>query len=165
VLYSPFNPAIKRIYERHPNVQMVPFRLKVKTLDIGALYTLMAVDEKSTMPLYMATVEAILRDMVTRSFDGSLDYSEFTWRLAKEKFDATQSNMLQMRMNLLDSFLDLDNKAPMPDFKPGGITIVDLSDPFLTSSTACVLFKLGLEQFLQSSAPGKMIALDEAHKV
>lgn len=165
VLYSPSNPAIKRIYERYTNVQMVPFRLKAKTLDIGALHTLMAVDEKSTMPLYMATVEAILRDMVTRSVDGSLDYSEFKRRLAKEKFDATQSNMLQMRMNLLDSFLDLDNKAPMPDFKPGGITIIDLSDPFLIPSTACVLFKLGLEQFLQSSAPGKMIALDEAHKV
>jgi hypothetical protein len=165
VLYSPSNPAIKRIYERHPNVQMVPFRLKAKTLDIGALHTLMAVDEKSNMPLYMVTVEAILRDMATRSFDGSLDYTEFKRRLAREKFDATQSTMLQMRMNLLDSFLDLDNKASMPDFKPGRITIIDLSDPFLTPSTACILFKLGLEQFLQSSAPGKTIVLDEAHKV
>ena len=165
VLYSPSNPAIKRAYERVPNVRMVPFRLKAKTLDIGALHTLMAIDEKSTMPLYMVTVEAILRDMATRSFDGSLDYSEFKRRLAKEKFDATQSCMLQMRMNLLDSFLDLDNKSPMPDFKPGEITIIDLSDPFLTPSTACILFKLGLEQFLQSNAPGKLIVLDEAHKV
>ena len=117
------------------------------------------------MPLYMVTVEAILRDMATWSFDGSLDYSEFKRRLAKEKFDATQSCMLQMRMNLLDSFLDLDNKAPIPDFKPGEITIIDLLDPFLTPSMACILFKLGLEQFLQSNAPGKLIVLDEAHKV
>jgi hypothetical protein len=165
VLYSPSNPAIKRMYERLPNVQMVPFHLKSKTLDIGALHTLMAVDEKSTMPLYMATVEAILRDIASRSADGSLDYLEFKRRLAKEKFDSTQTNMLSMRMNLLESFLDLKGTAPVPDFKPGEVTIIDLSDPFLTPSTACILFKLGLEHFLQSRAPGKMVVLDEAHKV
>ncbi|KAJ4373674.1 hypothetical protein N0V86_007817 [Didymella sp. IMI 355093] len=164
VLYSPSNPAIKRMYERLPNVQMVPFRLKTRTLDIGALHTLMAVDEKSTMPLYMATVEAVLREIASRSADGSLDYLEFKRRLAKEKFDSTQKNMLSMRMNLLESFLDLESTAPVPDFKPGEVTIIDLSDPFLTPSTACILFKLGLEQFLQSKAPGKMVVLDEAHK-
>ncbi|KAF1928308.1 uncharacterized protein M421DRAFT_158285 [Didymella exigua CBS 183.55] len=164
VLYSPSNPAIKRMYERLPNVQMLPFRLKAKTLDIGVLHTLMAVDEKSTMPLYMATVEAILRDIASKSADCSLDYLEFKRRLAKEKFDQTQTNMLKMRMNLLESFLDLDGTAPVPDFNQGEVTIIDLSDPFLTPSTACILFKLGLEQFLQSSAPGKMVVLDEAHK-
>jgi hypothetical protein len=165
VLYSPSNPAIKRMYERLPNVQMVPFRLKAKTLDIGALHSLMAVDQKSTMPLYMATVEAILRDIATKSADGSMDYLEFQRRIAEEKLDSTQSNMLRMRTNLLESFLDLDGTASEPNFRPGEVTIIDLSDPFLTPSTACILFKLALEQFLQSGAPGKMLVLDEAHKV
>lgn len=144
---------------------MVPFRLKAKTLDIGALRTLMAVDEKSTIPLYMATVEAILRDIASRSADGSMDYLEFKRRLSKEKFDQIQSNMIRLRMNLLESFLDFDGTAPVPDFKAGEVTIIDLSDPLLTPSTACILFKLGLEHFLQSSVPGKMVVLDEAHKV
>ena len=165
VLYSPSNPAIKRMYERLPNVQMVPFRLKAKTLDIGALHSLMAVDEKSTTPLYMVTVEAILWEIATKSADGSMDYAEFKRRIAEEKWDSTQSNMLKMRTNLLESFLDLDGTTSVPDFRPGDITIIDLSDPFLTPSTACILFKLALEQFLQSSASGKMVVLDEAHKV
>lgn len=165
VLYSPSNPAIKRMYERLPNVQMVPFRLKAKTLDIGALHSLMAVDEKSTTSLYMVTVEAILREIATKSADGSMDYAEFKRRIAEEKWDSTQSNMLKMRTNLLESFLDLDGTTSVPDFRPGDITIIDLSDPFLTPSTACILFKLALEQFLQSSASGKMVVLDEAHKV
>lgn len=164
VLYSPSNAAIKRLYERLPNVSLVPFRLKAQTLDIGALHTLMAVDEKSTMPLYMATVEAILRDIASKSEDGCLDYLEFKRRLTKEKFDPVQTTMLSMRMNLLESFLDLTGTAPEPSFNPGGVTIIDLSDPFITSSTACILFKLGLEQFLQSGAPAKMAILDEAHK-
>lgn len=165
VLYSPSNPAIKKMYERLPNVQMVPFLLKSEVLDIGALHTLMAVDEKSTTPLYMAKVEAILRDIALKSADGFMNYLEFKRKLAEENFDSTQKNMLSMRMSLLESFLDLEGTAPVPDFKPGEVTIIDLSDSFLTPSTACVLFKLGLELFLQSSAPGKMVVLDEAHKV
>lgn len=165
VLYSPSNPAIRTMYERLPNVKMVPFRLKARTLDISALHTLMAVDDKSTIPLYMATVEAILRDIASKSADGSLDYLEFKRRLAKEKFDSTQTTMLSMRMNLLESFLDLNGTEPVHKYKPGEVTIIDLSDAFLTPSTACILFKLGLEQFLQSNAPGKMVVLDEAHKV
>ncbi|KAF3045935.1 hypothetical protein E8E12_008044 [Didymella heteroderae] len=107
------------MYERLPNVNMVPFCLKAKTLDIGALHTLMAVDGKATVPLNVATVESILRDIAYRSTDGSMNYLEFKSRLKKEKFDSTQANMLNMRMNLLDSFLDLDGTTPGPDFKPG----------------------------------------------
>lgn len=165
VLHSPSNAAIGRLYQRLPNVEMVPFRLKAQSLDIGALHTLMAVDDKSTMPLYMATVEAILRAIASESPDGSLNYLEFKRRLAEERFDSTQTNMLNMRMNLLESFLDLKGTARTPDFRPGEVTIIDLSDAFLTPSTACILFKLGLEQFLQSRASGKMVVLDEAHKV
>jgi hypothetical protein len=165
VLTSPSNPAINRLYQRHPNVRIIPFRLKAKTLDISALRTLMAIDEKSTVPLYMAKVESILRSIAAKSMDGSLDYIKFKQALKLESFDPTQTNMLEMRLNLLESFLDLTDKAPQPDFLPGEITIMDLSDAFVSPNTACILFKLGLERFLQCAAPGKLVVLDEAHKV
>ncbi|KAH6638893.1 hypothetical protein C7974DRAFT_409894 [Boeremia exigua] len=169
VLYSPSNAAIKKLYERFPNVEMIPFRLKAETLDIGTLHTLMAVNEKSTMPLYMATVEAILRKIASKSVSGTLNYLEFKRRLAAERFDPVQTTMLKMRMNLLESFLDLDGTASEPDFSPGEITIIDLSDPFLTTSTACILFKLALERFLQSSymldTSGSKILTDYLTKV
>lgn len=165
VLVSPSNPAIKRLYEG-PNVEVMPFRLNAKALDISALRTLMAVDDKATVPLYMAKVESILRDIASKSKDGSLDYKIFKTRLAKENFDPTQKNVLEMRLNLLESFLDLTGKAIDPEYRPGEITILDLSDPFVTPGTACILFKLGLERFLQSSRDvAKLVVLDEAHKV
>jgi hypothetical protein len=165
VLTSPSNLAIKRLYQRHPNVRIIPFRLKAKTLDIGALRTLMAVDEKSSVPLYMAKVESILRSIAAQSKNGSLDYTKFKQVLKLESFDPTQTNMLEMRLNLLESFLDLTDTAPQPDYVPGEITIIDLSDAFISPSTACILFKLGLERFLQCETPGKLVVLDEAHKV
>jgi len=164
VLISPSNPAIKRLY-KFRNIRIIPFRLKAKTLDISALRTLMAIDEKATVPLYMAKVEAILRSIAAKSKDGSLDYTKFKQKLALETFNPDQTNMLEMRLNLLESFLDLTDKAPQPDFLPGEITIMDLSDAFISPNTACILFKLGLEHFLQCKAPGKLVVLDEAHKV
>jgi hypothetical protein len=165
VLTSPSNLAIKKLYQRYPNVRIIPFRLKAKALDISALSTLMAIDEKSSLPLYMAKVESILRAIAAKSEDGSLDYIKFKKMLKQEKFDATQTNMLEMRLNLLESFLDLTGTAPEPEFLPGEITIMDLSDAFVSPNTACILFKLGLERFLQCAAPGKLVVLDEAHKV
>jgi len=165
VLTSPSNPAINKLYQRLPNVRIIPFRLKAKGLDIGSLRTLMAVDDKATTPLYMSRVEAILRDIATQSEDGCLDYVQFKSRLDDENFDPTQRNMLDMRLNQLESFMDLTDKAREPSFHPGEITIMDLSDAFMTPNTACILFKLGLERFLQSSASAKMVVLDEAHKV
>ncbi|KAJ4348927.1 hypothetical protein N0V95_005053 [Ascochyta clinopodiicola] len=76
----------------------------------------------------------------------------------------TNTNMLEMRLGLLESFLDMTGTSPDPEYRPGELTIIDLSDAFVTPSTACILFKLGLERFLQSSAPAKMLVLDEAHK-
>jgi hypothetical protein len=41
---------------------------------------------------------------------------------------------------------------------------MDLSDPFVDANTTCILFRIGLQLYLQSKAAGKMIVLDEAHK-
>ncbi|KAF1848037.1 uncharacterized protein K460DRAFT_279645 [Cucurbitaria berberidis CBS 394.84] len=164
VLTSPSNPAINRIYARLPNVEVIPFKLKAKALDIGPLMALMAVNEKSEVPLYMARVESILRAIATETKEGVFDYDLFKKRLAMENFDPKQTNMLEMRLGLLESFLDKTGKAPEPQFRQGEITIIDLSDPFVTPHTACILFKLCLERYMQSPTPGKMVVLDEAHK-
>jgi len=164
VLTSPSNPAIKKFYRNIPGIEVLPFKLKAKSLDIGALLTLMAVNEKSEVPLYMAKVQSILRAIATENEDGVFDYNLFKQKIKLENFDPKQTNMLEMRLDLLESFLDKEGNVPEPQFRPGEITIIDLSDPFVAPNTACILFKLGLERFMQSRAPAKMVVLDEAHK-
>ena len=57
-------------------------------------------------------------------------------------------------------------KASIWPSGPGSLTIVDLSCPFVDESAACVLFNICLALFLeQRSDSGRIIALDEAHKV
>lgn len=52
------------------------------------------------------------------------------------------------------------------DFKPGTLTIVDLSCPFVDESSACALFSICLDLFLESrNNASRIVALDEAHKV
>lgn len=52
------------------------------------------------------------------------------------------------------------------DFKPGTLTIVDLSCPFVDADSACALFSICLDLFLESrNIASRIVALDEAHKV
>ena len=51
-------------------------------------------------------------------------------------------------------------------FQPGSLTIVDLSCPFVDESAACAMFNICLALFLEDrGASGRVVALDEAHKV
>ena len=57
-------------------------------------------------------------------------------------------------------------KAGIWSFKPGSLTIVDLSCPFVDESAACVMFNICLALFLEDrEKAGRIVALDEAHKV
>lgn len=52
------------------------------------------------------------------------------------------------------------------DFQPGTLTIVDLSCPFVDESSACALFSICLDVFLDSRKnASRLVVLDEAHKV
>lgn len=73
--------------------------------------------------------------------------------------------MLQMRLSLLESFLGMKNTFTETQFLPGEIVIMDMSCSFVDANTACVLFEIGLQQYLQSKGTGRIIVLDEAHKV
>lgn len=82
-----------------------------------------------------------------------------------------------MRLDLLESFLDTTpsggwnsiNKNSVSDvwqFKKGTLTIIDLSCPFVDENDACALFNICLGIFLENrNQAGRIIALDEAHKV
>lgn len=51
-------------------------------------------------------------------------------------------------------------------FRPGSLTIVDLSCPFVDESAACAMFNICLALFLEDREEcGRVVALDEAHKV
>jgi hypothetical protein len=164
VLVSPSNfLRISKLYIRLPNVVVTPFRLNLQDLDIDTMLTLMNVDESEGTPLYMAQVTQILREMSTAG--GPFSYQVFKKHLKGKKFNPAQTSMLQMRLDLLESFLDMDGGTAEPHFQPGEITIMDMSCPFVDANTACILFRIGLNQYLQSKTSGKMIVLDEAHKV
>ena len=57
-------------------------------------------------------------------------------------------------------------KTDIWSFEPGSLTIVDLSCPFVDATSACAMFDICLALFLEHRANvGRIIALDEAHKV
>lgn len=164
VLVSPSNPIIHQIYRKLPNVTVLPFKLNPRTLTVKTILTLMAVDESTTVPLYLAQLTKILRDINVEN-GGYFDYLAFKRRLRQCEFNPVQTNMLQLRLDLLESFLDLNGNAPQPQFRPGEVTIMDMSCPFVDENTACILFKIGLDHYMESQVAGKMVVLDEAHKV
>ncbi|KAI4650520.1 hypothetical protein J4E93_002876 [Alternaria ventricosa] len=164
VLVSADNAAIGSHYEDpFRNIRVIPFKLNAKALDIAGLRALMGIGDKSP-PLYMGQVEMVLRKMSRTRKDGVLDYKSFAKEVDRIDLNEAQTQALKQRLAMLESFLDLDGKAAEPEFLPGEMVIMDLSDAFMSSSTACVLFKLGMDRFLQSSVKSKMVVLDEAHK-
>lgn len=82
-------------------------------------------------------------------------------------FSERQNQPLQLRIDLLESFLDVERKKASRDSligSPGELTIVDLTDPMVDVDAACVLFDTCLSIFLaQTKSCGKIVALDEAH--
>ena len=61
------------------------------------------------------------------------------------------------------------SKMAQPDiwsFKPGTLSIVDLTCPFVDEGAACTMFDFCLTLFLEDSKQaGRIVVLDEAHKV
>ena len=170
VLVSPSNYVnLKTLYCAIPGVTVRQLKLRSRDLTIQSMLTLMSVDSSSSQPLYMAQVTKVLRDMA--ALGGDFDYITFTQRLADVDLLPTQRRMLDQRLELLESFLDLESfdAGCFEDIGSGQqLTIVDLSCPFVDASAACVLFNICIGLFLAATSPeqlGKVIAVDEAHKV
>ena len=166
VLVSPSNSlSLKALYTQIPGVTVQPFMLRPEDLNISTMLTLMSVDQTQATPLYMGMVTKILRNMASKT-TGTFNYAEFRRQLDDAGLDRKQEEFLNQRLDLLESFLDLDGSTTSPSFAAGEINIIDLSCPFMDASTACVLFKVGMGLYLESTPSiGKVIVLDEAHKV
>lgn len=131
------------------------------------MLSLMSMGKKDSKPLYMAQLTRILREMALTN-KGQFNYFEFRQRLKDLRLDRTQTPFLEQRLDLLDSFLDLKgvDKTGGDYFVDGGVTILDLSCPFMDQDTACILFRIAIDLFLHSyPSRGKMVVADEAHKV
>ncbi|KAK6499524.1 hypothetical protein TWF506_004154 [Arthrobotrys conoides] len=152
---------MKRVYEKIPGVTVYPLLLKSSQLTAKTMLHLMSVQEDNTS-LYLAVVTRLLRDMAA---EGGFNYEKFKTQLSTEPFSASQWALLDLRLELLESFLGAEGNANPFDASEGSITIVDLTCPFVDPETACVLFSICLDLFCSSpSTTGKIVALDEAHK-
>lgn len=120
----------------------------------------------SLYPIYIAPFQSILRDL-----GENYTYREFMARLeeCKTSFNTAQLAGLEQRMALLTSFMDPSTAGlsrDRPRFAPGQLTIIDLSDPFIDSASACGLFEIITRLFVRADVgTGKVLVVDEAHKV
>ncbi|KAI9715120.1 MAG: hypothetical protein M1828_001055 [Chrysothrix sp. TS-e1954] len=156
------------------NIEVLPLVLHEQDLNAQRMMRLMAVSEKEgTIPLYMEVVMSILKTMAIEAKGTvGLDYKTFLRRIRDADFSPDQRRPLQLRLNLLETFLRTKKKGEKPqvdndifDAKPGTLTIIDLTDPFVDPASACVLFDICLALFLErNAATGYVFALDEAHK-
>ncbi|OMP86947.1 hypothetical protein BK809_0007033 [Diplodia seriata] len=173
VLVSPSNywrlkDAYERIERSEERLQVRKLRLQPKHLNVERMLALMAFNESTgKVPLYMEVINKILRSMaIAGKHRQAFDYRHFIRLLNEEKLSPDQKGPMNLRLQLLESFMDTKNTS-FDDFKPapGSLTIVDLTDPFVDTSTACTLFDICLSLFLEdTSSVGRVIALDEAHK-
>lgn len=122
----------------------------------------------------------ILRDMaIANQGKSGFNYAAFKLLLQREQFLKGQLMPLNMRLEVLESFFE---PGSMPgagantskekgagdvwSFPPGTLTIIDLSCPFVGQEDACALFNISVSLFLKNRQDtGRLIALDEAHKV
>lgn len=156
---------LKASYAQIPGVSVHAFRLRPRDLNVSSILTLMSVDQSQSAPLYIGQITKVLREMASTSPNG-FDYSQFKRRLRMSNLTRAQQGPLQQRLDLLESFLAVDNSAPSWTFASGGVTIIDLSCPFVDANMACILFNIGIRLYLESGLTnGKVIAIDEAHKV
>jgi hypothetical protein len=180
VLVSPSNiHAMERLYRNLPGLPKNAPRPQVRALkfhedhlNVGNMKTLMAVDaDVANPPLYLAVLDKILRDTAKeRGGRPGFDYTDFKKRLYGAGFTAQQLGPLELRLQLLEEFLDQSKAASdynsAFDNGKGSLTVVDLSCPFVGENDACALFSICLSLFLERrNTGGRIIALDEAHKV
>ncbi|KAF7433195.1 hypothetical protein PC9H_005144 [Pleurotus ostreatus] len=147
------------------HIQVEPLCFTETELDAAAFLSMMAVGSSESAPLYIQILLSILRDL-----GENFTYSAFQTELDSRKrtFNPAQVAGLEQRMSLLKAFM-FDKKKKHPKqtsrFAPGQITIIDLSDPFTDSASACGLFEIIVRLFTRAEVgTGKVLVVDEAHK-
>ncbi|KAI0677006.1 hypothetical protein C8Q78DRAFT_961710 [Trametes maxima] len=160
---GPSLAALKDTYAAlGPTVSVEPLLFSEKELDAEAVLSMMAVGSSDVAPLYMQRILADLRDL-----GGMFTYTAFLKKVKQAKIDMTsmQVGYLEQRMALLDRFVDTGRDQSKERFKPGQLTIIDLSDPFIDAGSACALFEIVTRLFVRAEVDtGKVLVVDEAHK-
>ncbi|KAI6835259.1 hypothetical protein KC340_g5551 [Hortaea werneckii] len=171
VLVSPSNyVALKKAYRSirgaAKNLSVEKLLLGDADLNVSRMKRLMAFsDEEQNVPLYMEVMMEELRKMAISQ--RPFTFAEFEERKDAKGFKEGQASMLNMRLDLLKSFMNESLTSQEGLFKthPGHLTIADLTDPFLDASTVCMLFDICLALFKQNRpSSGLVIGLDEAHR-
>lgn len=168
--------ALQKAYSSIPGASerltISPLLLSPSDLSIERMHKLMAFsDKQNSMPLYMSVILRILRQMAIKAGANAFDYVSFKKAVQNENLTKDQLIPLEMRLELLESFMDTRKKKnageskSLFELKPGTLTIIDLTDPFMDSTTACILFEICLSLVGERrAASGLVVALDEAHK-
>ncbi|KAK5136812.1 hypothetical protein LTR08_002108 [Meristemomyces frigidus] len=193
VLVSPSNyRKLSEAYGKQPGtgkITVSTLRFGDSDLNADRMLKLMAFSEsEGSVPLYMEVIQRILRQ---RAMEGKpFSFKEFEGELDKQQFTPGQQSMMNMRLDLLKSFFATatalrggrmslwEQKAAQEAaarqatgwnnafvIDPGELLIIELTDPFIDSATACVLFDVCLG-LIENNRPasGLIVALDEAHK-
>ncbi|KAK4906356.1 hypothetical protein LTR49_024480 [Elasticomyces elasticus] len=131
--------ALRNVYSKLPEAQkflrVEPLLLRPSDLSVERMHRLMAFADKETlMPLYMSVALRVLRRMAIGAKGAAFDYFQFKTALEKENLTKDQLGPLNLRLELLESFLDFSQAKERQDLNsvfnldPGSLTIVDLTD-------------------------------------
>jgi hypothetical protein len=180
-------------------IEVRPLLFEDTELTVSHIRNLMTFRDGSLeTPLYLEVIQNILRRLGRKAEQFSVRV--FLRDLAVAGLNPSQLQMLDQRLSILKTFSaatapdivqqDYKNLNPK-DLKRerrkqglgfngdcitverGTLTIIDLSDPFVDASTACVLFDICLAIILKRHkeaitagkiSPGLIVTLDEAHK-
>jgi hypothetical protein len=180
-------------------IEVRPLLFEDTELTVNHIRNLMAFrDGSHEAPLYLEVIQNILRRLGRKNEKFSV--RNFFRDLYAANLNPGQLQMLNQRLTILKTFsaecapdiLMQDNKGlegqklvnerkkqglgmkgDCITVEKGTLTIVDLSDPFVDASTACILFDICLGIILKRHkeavtankiSPGLIISLDEAHK-
>ncbi|KAJ5606838.1 hypothetical protein N7537_003457 [Penicillium hordei] len=184
VLCAPTNLlTIQKTYSRF-NIKVEPLQIDQADLSTKRMLDLMAVGQNGgPVPLYMHTVQRILREMrlLQQKTGSQFDYKDFKNRILSSGLLPGQIEPLKQRLDTLESFmppqqaaLNRGEKGKQANPQGAGsnwtpeasqLTIVDLSCPCISPDIACSLFNVCFGIFMeQDTKIGRIVALDEAHK-
>ena len=167
------------------NMEIRQLEFRDEHLNVDRMKRLMAFNStpEEGVPLYVSVINKILREMSATGDE--FTFSTFEYRIKQAELVTNQRNMLNLRLDILRSFKEKSDPVQVTAgtktnsssgsesskgdnvFKtePGTLTIVDLTDPFVDPTTACVLFDVCFGLF-KENAPrvGMAVVLDEAHR-
>lgn len=101
-------------------------------------------------------------------FPSGIDVNDFKSHVKPKYANTKKGNAQKVKWENEDDAIERAKiaKPGIWSFRPGSLTIVDLSCPFVDESAACAMFSICLALFLEERGEdGRIVALDEAHKV